>query len=91
GPTLAIGIGLHVGPAFVGYVGATHRHEYSAIGDTVNVAARLEGLTKEVGRPIVISAELRARLADPSGFECMGSRAIKGRSAMEVYGWTAQA
>lgn len=84
---LAIGLGLACGDAVVGHVGAERRHGYTAIGDCVNVAARLEGLTKDLGHPLVLSAEVAARVADDGRLRPLGRQTIKGHSAVEVYGW----
>lgn len=52
---IAIGIGLHVGDAFVGAVGGEHRMEFTVIGDVVNVAQRLQDATREVGTELIMS------------------------------------
>jgi len=58
---LRIGIGIHVGPAIVGRMGYGEGAQLTAVGDTVNVAARLEQLTKEYGCALVMSEEVAAR------------------------------
>lgn len=85
-PTIKIGIGLHVGMAVMGHVGASDRHDYSAIGDVTNTASRIEGLTKAAGFPIVCSRTVYEALGCPADFQALGEKAIKGRSAIEVFG-----
>ena len=63
---MQIGIGLNTGPAIVGSIGSPKRQEYTAIGDTVNVASRVEALTKKVGAQLIITEATRSKL--PEGF-----------------------
>ena len=67
---LRIGIGLHAGPVILGEMGYKQATSLTAIGDTVNVASRLEALTKEFGAELVVSSTLTSRAGvDVSAFE----------------------
>ena len=85
-PTLTIGIGINYGKATVGNIGSSERHNYSAIGDVVNVAARVEGLTKDLGRKIVITESVVTRVGERFNFDPLGTHNVKGHSPVKVWG-----
>ena len=88
-PEVEIGVGISTGAAIVGNIGSSRRLEYTAIGDTVNLAARIESATKEMGRSILISGPAQAAVADRFDTEPLGEIRVKGRDApVAVYAVT---
>jgi adenylate cyclase len=79
-PEIRIGIGIASGKVIAGYTGTTHRATYTCVGDTVNLAARLESHTKVVGKPILIDAATRSALGADLQTESEGSALLKGKT-----------
>lgn len=89
GDRFNIGIGIHTGYATAGTIGSHARFEYTFIGDTVNIASRLDGLSKRLGYSIIISAETYTNLnsVTKERFIDLGEQKIRGREIpLHVYG-----
>ena len=85
--TLDNGVGLASGQVMVGQIGSPRRMEFTVIGDTVNLAARLESVTRQVEAAVLFDAATAALLADDDGLAVtsLGPQAVKGLGEVEVF------
>jgi class 3 adenylate cyclase len=85
-PAIKIGIGIASGAMVAGYVGTNQRATYTCIGDTVNLAARLEGHTRVAGRDILVDGATHSAAGAAFEFEALGAVPLKGKAnAVEVF------
>ena len=85
-PPLRVGIGIHTGMAMVGNIGAPEKMEYTAMGDTVNRASRIESANKQYGTQLLISETTYHLVSDLVVARCVGHAEMKGvAEAMPLY------
>jgi adenylate cyclase len=90
--SLRVGIGIHTGPVLMGDIGGATQFQFTVIGDTVNVASRLEAMTRQAGTALLVSEAVvegaRPHL-DPAllaRLEALPEQAVRGREGM-LRGW----
>jgi len=83
---LRMGVGVHTGSVILGDIGAASRREFTIIGDTVNVAARVEQLTKVAGAAILVTEETRRGVSANLEFIAVEPLPVKGkREPLQTY------
>lgn len=83
---LAMGVGINTGDCLVGNLGSSHRFNYSALGDAVNLSSRIESLSKHYGIPIIISESTRNLVPDFAALELDAVAVVGKTEAVKIYG-----
>lgn len=77
-PELHQGVGIHLGEVSYGNIGSRNRLDFTVIGPVVNIAARLQGLTREVECPVLVSGDFARRADRPADFTAIGTFPVRG-------------
>ncbi len=84
---LNIGIGLHAGSVILGNIGSKRKMDFTVIGRTVNAASRIESLTKQYSRAVLVSADVKSMSSHSCVFEPLGMAEVKGiPGGVEIFG-----
>lgn len=87
GAAIRVGVGLHVGNVVIGHVGSETRHEYTALGEVVSVAIKLEALSQSCGFPVVCSKSVGDSVELAGGMTELGAQIVKEGVTITVCGW----
>ena len=83
---IELGIAVHADEVVIGHIGPAPRLEYTAVGDAVSVAARLEDMTRTLGYPVVCTAEVAKAVENSGDLVDCGEQAVR-HAMLRVYGW----
>ena len=85
-PPLAHGIGIHTGEVVAANIGSPDRLSYALVGDTVNLASRVQDLNKEMGTEILLTAATQAGLREPFSLKPLPPVRVKGKTQeIQIY------